>query len=47
MTQATPRSVLVTGGNKGTGLAMVRTSRRPVAGDRVTMTYRSTEPDTP
>jgi 3-oxoacyl-[acyl-carrier protein] reductase len=42
MTQATPRSVLVTGGNRGIGLAIAR--RFAAAGDRVTVTYRSEEP---
>ncbi|MFI2038526.1 3-oxoacyl-ACP reductase FabG [Streptomyces bottropensis] len=42
MTQPTPRSVLVTGGNRGLGLAMAR--RFAAAGDRVAVTYRGTEP---
>ncbi|MFE7761563.1 3-oxoacyl-ACP reductase FabG [Streptomyces sp. NPDC057438] len=42
MTQPTPRSVLVTGGNRGIGLAVAR--RFAAAGDRVAVTYRSEEP---
>jgi NAD(P)-dependent dehydrogenase (short-subunit alcohol dehydrogenase family) len=36
------RSVLVTGGNRGIGLAIARAFA--AAGDRVTVTYRSGEP---
>ncbi|MEU1554273.1 3-oxoacyl-ACP reductase FabG [Streptomyces scabiei] len=42
MTQPTPRSVLVTGGNRGIGLAVAR--RFAAAGDRVAVTYRGEEP---
>ncbi|BBC37418.1 Oxidoreductase, short chain dehydrogenase/reductase family protein [Streptomyces graminofaciens] len=42
MTHATARSVLVTGGNRGIGLAIAR--RFAAAGDRVAVTYRGTEP---
>ncbi|MBV9024088.1 MAG: 3-oxoacyl-ACP reductase FabG [Streptomycetaceae bacterium] len=42
MTQATPRSVLVTGGNRGIGLAIAR--RFAAAGDLVTVTYRGDKP---
>ncbi|GAA3808638.1 3-oxoacyl-ACP reductase FabG [Streptomyces phyllanthi] len=42
MAQATARSVFVTGGNRGIGLAMAR--RFAAAGDRVTVTYRGDEP---
>ncbi|CBG73970.1 MULTISPECIES: 3-oxoacyl-ACP reductase FabG [Streptomyces] len=42
MTQPTPRSVLVTGGNRGIGLAVAR--RFAAAGDRVAVTYRREEP---
>ena len=38
----TPRSVLVTGGNRGIGLAVARAFA--AAGDRVAVTYRSGEP---
>ncbi|MER6159913.1 3-oxoacyl-ACP reductase FabG [Streptomyces sp. NPDC001868] len=44
MTQPTPRSVLVTGGNRGIGLAVAR--HFATAGDRVTVTHRGTEPPT-
>ncbi|MDH5279230.1 MAG: SDR family NAD(P)-dependent oxidoreductase, partial [Actinomycetota bacterium] len=37
-----PRSVLVTGGNRGIGLAIAR--RLAAAGDAVAVTYRSGEP---
>ncbi|MDX3453907.1 3-oxoacyl-ACP reductase FabG [Streptomyces sp. ME02-8801-2C] len=40
--QATPRSVLVTGGNRGIGLAIARRFAR--AGDRVAVTYRGEKP---
>ncbi|MGW0712116.1 3-oxoacyl-ACP reductase FabG [Streptomyces sp. NPDC002643] len=42
MPQPTPRSVLVTGGNRGIGLAIAR--RFATTGDRVTVTYRGEEP---
>ncbi|PIM68568.1 beta-ketoacyl-ACP reductase [Streptomyces sp. JV178] len=42
MAEATPRSVLVTGGNRGIGLAIAR--RFLAAGDLVTVTYRSEAP---
>jgi 3-oxoacyl-[acyl-carrier protein] reductase len=42
MTGTTARSVLVTGGNRGIGLAIAR--RFVTAGDRVTVTYRGEEP---
>ncbi|MEU9898991.1 3-oxoacyl-ACP reductase FabG [Streptomyces phaeochromogenes] len=42
MEQATGRSVFVTGGNRGIGLATAR--RFAAAGDRVTVTYRGEEP---
>ncbi len=42
MAQATPRSVFVTGGNRGIGLAIAR--RFAAAGDRVTVTYRGETP---
>ncbi|HEY8981621.1 MAG TPA: 3-oxoacyl-ACP reductase FabG [Streptomyces sp.] len=42
MTRATPRSVLVTGGNKGIGLAVAR--RFAAAGDLVTVTCRGERP---
>jgi len=42
MEQATGRSVFVTGGNRGIGLATAR--RFVAAGDRVTVTYRGEEP---
>ncbi|MCX4907350.1 3-oxoacyl-ACP reductase FabG [Streptomyces sp. NBC_00878] len=42
MEQATARSVFVTGGNRGIGLATAR--RFAAAGDRVTVTYRGEEP---
>ncbi|WP_149822806.1 3-oxoacyl-ACP reductase FabG [Streptomyces tailanensis] len=42
MTQATARSVFVTGGNRGIGLAIAR--RFAAAGDRVTVTYRGEMP---
>ncbi|GGS21524.1 beta-ketoacyl-ACP reductase [Streptomyces aureoverticillatus] len=37
-----PRSVLITGGSRGIGLAIARTMR--AAGDRVAVTYRTGEP---
>ncbi|QWB21620.1 MULTISPECIES: 3-oxoacyl-ACP reductase FabG [Streptomyces] len=40
--QATTRSVFVTGGNRGIGLAIAR--RFAAAGDRVAVTYRGAEP---
>ncbi|WP_380156519.1 SDR family oxidoreductase [Kineococcus sp. R86509] len=40
--ERTPRSVLVTGGNRGIGLAVARAFA--AAGDRVAITYRSGEP---
>lgn len=40
--QTTPRSVLVTGGNRGIGLAVAR--RFVTAGDRVAVTYRGEKP---
>lgn len=42
MAQAAPRSVFVTGGNRGIGLAIAR--RFATAGDRVAVTYRTTKP---
>lgn len=42
MMQATPRSVFVTGGNRGIGLAIAR--RFATAGDRVAVTYRGEHP---
>ena len=42
MAQATPRSVFVTGGNRGIGLAIAR--RFATAGDRVAVTYRDGKP---
>jgi 3-oxoacyl-[acyl-carrier protein] reductase len=42
MEQATARSVFVTGGNRGIGLAIAR--RFAAAGDRVAVTYRGEEP---
>ncbi|MFF5359032.1 3-oxoacyl-ACP reductase FabG [Streptomyces scabiei] len=42
MTHPTPRSVLVTGGNRGIGLAVAR--RFAAAGDRVAVTHRGEEP---
>ncbi len=42
MAQAAPRSVFVTGGNRGIGLAIAR--RFATAGDRVAVTYRSEKP---
>jgi 3-oxoacyl-[acyl-carrier protein] reductase len=42
MAQATARSVFVTGGNRGIGLAIAR--RFAAAGDRVTVTHRGEEP---
>ncbi len=42
MAQATPRSVFVTGGNRGIGLAIAR--RFATAGDRVAVTYRGEPP---
>lgn len=42
MAQATPRSVFVTGGNRGIGLAIAR--RFAMAGDRVAVTYRDGKP---
>lgn len=42
MTQAAPRSVLVTGGNRGIGLAIAR--RFVAVGDLVTVTFRSEAP---
>lgn len=45
MTQPTARSVFVTGGNRGIGLAIAR--RFATAGDRVAVTYRGEEPPRP
>lgn len=45
MMQATPRSVFVTGGNRGIGLAIAR--RFATAGDRVAVTYRGEHPRSP
>jgi 3-oxoacyl-[acyl-carrier protein] reductase len=42
MARPTPRSVFVTGGNRGIGLAIAR--RFAGAGDRVTVTYRNEAP---